>query len=66
MTFSIIQIEDRVRKIIGTVWAPDEAGARAMAPMLAGPGDSHRFDIERSQDREIPFHFTASDADSPR
>ena len=47
--------------------ALDEAGsARAMAPALLGSVNCNCLDIERSQDREIPFHFTASDGSLPR
>lgn len=55
MTFSVVRVNDRVRKIIGTVWASDEAGAWATVNSLLNATPADSFKIERNEEREIPL-----------
>lgn len=58
MTFSVVQVgSDRVRRIVGLLWANDEAGARDIAPVLLGARVSPSFSIERTEEREIPLRI---------
>lgn len=66
MTFSIVKHEiGRGKKVVGTLWARDEAGARDIAPSLFGSGNCGELNIERSDDREIPFRLYDSESRLP-
>jgi hypothetical protein len=56
MTFSVLLVTDRERRVVGTLWADDESKAKTLAPMLYGcDGDSVQ--ICRTDDREIPLRL---------
>jgi hypothetical protein len=66
MTFSVVVIESNQHKrVVGTLWASDEAGAYAVAPELVGPGQSGAIHIERSEEREIPLRISEAGFNNP-
>ncbi|MDB5303585.1 MAG: hypothetical protein JWP34_4607 [Massilia sp.] len=59
MTFSVVLVEkNQHKKVVGTLWASDEAGANAVAPELVGPNHAGAIHIERSEEREIPLRIS--------
>lgn len=58
MTFSIIhENQERVRKIIGTLWAADEASASVLANEIFAAIPRGSFVIVRAEEREIPLRI---------
>jgi len=55
MTFSVIQIDHCIRKVVGRIWASDESIARALAPVLITNDERLPFSIERFEECEIPL-----------
>jgi hypothetical protein len=60
MTFSVVQIEEGTQRIVGTVWANDESGARALAPVFFPSDVESNLSIQRDDDREIPLRMDAA------
>ena len=57
VTFSVLVVENDRSKVVGTLWAADEAGAKAMAPMLYPHQHSAMVDVRRAEERELPFRI---------
>ncbi|MDB5290259.1 MAG: hypothetical protein JWL69_1500 [Phycisphaerales bacterium] len=66
MTFSVVVVESNQRKkVVGTLWASDEAGAYAVAPELVGPNHGGAIQIERSEECEIPLRISEPGFNNP-
>jgi hypothetical protein len=66
MTFSVVLIEgNQHKRVVGTLWALDEAGAYAVAPELVGPTQAGSVRIERSEEREIPLRISEAGINNP-
>jgi hypothetical protein len=59
MTFSIVQCQEGSQRVVGTVWADDESGAEAMAPMFFPSAEKSSLSIQLDDDREIPLRMDA-------
>jgi hypothetical protein len=57
MTFSVKQRDAVNPRIIGTLWAGDEALARALAALFFPSDAQASLIIQRAEDREIPMRF---------
>ena len=60
MTFAVMLVKNDQPKVIGTLWAPDEANAKAVAPALCTCTEGERLNVCRTEDREIPFRLNAT------
>ncbi len=59
MTFAIFENQSSTaRKMIGTLWATDEADAKAIAPAVLGRSNADHYSIVRTEDREIPLKIS--------
>ena len=58
MTFSVLVIKDNQPRVIGTLWAADEAGAQAVAPAICTCHDGEKLSVCKTEDREIPFRIS--------
>lgn len=58
MTFSVLLIKDNQPRIVGTLWASDEANAQALAPALCNCSDGEKLSVRRTEEREIPFRLS--------
>ena len=58
MTFSVVTVADNREKVVGTIWAPAEQEAEAMAAFLLAPGRAEeRIVVRRTEEREIPLRL---------
>lgn len=60
MTFSVLVMNDHKPRVVGTLWADDEAKAKTIAPMLYS-GEAQVVEVCRTEDREIPFRLATSE-----
>jgi len=57
MTFAVMLLKDDQAKVIGTLWAKDEANARATVLMLSPRANGELVRVCRAEDREIPLRL---------
>ena len=57
MTFLVLVIKDNQRRVVGTLWAADEAGARAVAPAICPCRDGEKVSVCKTENREIPLRI---------
>ena len=57
MTFSLMLIKDDQPRVIGTLWANNEANARSLANEFRPCPETEQLRICRTEDREIPFRL---------
>jgi hypothetical protein len=60
MTFSVMLVKDDRPRVVGTLWATDQANAETLAPMICGCSEGERIHIRRTDDREIPFRVATN------
>ena len=61
MTFSVLMIKDNQPRVVGTLFANDQANAEALAPAIWGCTQGESLKICRAEDREIPLRLAASE-----
>ncbi len=61
MTFSVLMIRDDHPRVVGTLFANDQANAEALAPAIWGCPQGESLKICRTEDREIPFRISSSE-----
>ena len=57
MTFSVTLIRDDQSRVVGTLFASDEAQAQSMAPALWQCAEGEQLRLRRAEDREIPLRW---------
>jgi hypothetical protein len=57
MTFSVLLMKDDQPRVVGTIFAADEANAQTMAPALFNCESGEQVRIRRTEDREIPLRW---------
>jgi len=57
MTFSVKQREVGNQRVIGTLWAGDEAVARTLVALFFPPDAQPSLVLQRTDDREIPLRL---------
>jgi len=62
MTFSIMVVKDEQPRVVGTLWANDQANAELMAPALCRCTEGESVSVRRTEDREIPLRLADSQA----
>ena len=60
MTFSVLMIKDDQPRVVGTVFANDQANAEALAPAIWGCTQGESLKICRAEDREIPLRISSA------
>jgi hypothetical protein len=61
MTFSVLMIKDDQSRVVGTLFANDQANAEALAPAIWGCSQGESLKICRAEDREIPLRLPSPD-----
>ena len=61
MTFSVLMIKDNQPRLVGTLFANDQANAEALAPAIWGCSQGESLKICRAEDREIPLRLPSSE-----
>ena len=61
MTFSVLMIKDNQPKVVGTLFANNQANAEALAPAIWNCLQGESLKICRAEDREIPLRFCSSE-----
>jgi len=57
MTFSIMVVRDDQPRVVGTLWANDQANAEVLAPAVCGCAEGETVRVRRTEDREIPLRL---------
>jgi hypothetical protein len=57
MTFAVLVIKNDQRRVVGTLWADDEAKARDLAPAICTCRADEQVSVCRTENREIPFRL---------
>jgi hypothetical protein len=57
MTFSVLVVKNDQPRVVGTLWADDEARARDLAPVMCTCGEGEQVKLLRTETREIPLHL---------
>lgn len=58
MTFSIMVVRNDQPRVVGTIWANDQANAEILAPAICGCSEGERVKVLRTEDREIPLRLS--------
>ena len=58
MTFSVMLVKDDQRRVVGTLWADNEASAKSLAPAVCSCSEGEQLNIRRTEDREIPLRWS--------
>ena len=61
MTFSILLVKDNQPRVVGTLWANDQANAEALAPAIWGCTHGELLRVRRTEDREIPLKLSPAE-----
>jgi len=61
MTFSILLVKDDQPRVVGTLWATDQANAEALAPAICGCSNGESIRVRRTEDRDIPFKLSSAE-----
>lgn len=57
MTFSVMVITEDQQRVVGTLWADDEAKARDLAPAVCACREGERVSVRLTENREIPLRL---------
>jgi hypothetical protein len=59
MTFSVMMLKGDQPRVVGMLWANDQASAEAIAPQMCGGADGDRVQLRITEDREIPLRIAS-------